>query len=53
MIKSRGVAGLDVHKDTIILCIMSHDGSIIFEKDYGTLSPPTLRGCARRCFPMG
>lgn len=31
---NRIVAGLDVHKDTIFLCIMGHDGSIIFQKKY-------------------
>lgn len=37
MNKERIVAGLDVHKDTIYLCIMAHDEAIIFEKIYGTL----------------
>ena len=32
MDRNRTVAGLDVHKDSIYLCIMGHDGSIIFEK---------------------
>lgn len=36
---NRIVAGLDVHKDTIFLCIMGHDESIIFQKKYGTLTP--------------
>ena len=35
----RVVAGLDVHKDTIYLCIMGYEGQIIFEKTYGTLTP--------------
>lgn len=35
----RVVAGLDVHKDTIYLCIMGYEGKIIFEKTYGTLTP--------------
>ena len=26
------VAGLDVHKDSVYLCIMGHDESIIFQK---------------------
>ena len=39
MDKDRVVAGLDVHKDTIYLCIMDHGGQIIFEKTYGTLTP--------------
>ena len=36
----RIVAGLDVHKDTIFLCIMGHDGSIIFQKN--TVSPSRM-----------
>ena len=32
------VPGLDVHKDTIYLCIMGHDEAIIFEKTYGVLT---------------
>ena len=39
MDKDRVVAGLDVHKDTIFLCIMGYEGQIIFEKTYGTLTP--------------
>lgn len=39
MDRNRTVAGLDVHKDSIYLCIMGHDGSIIFEKTYGVLTP--------------
>ena len=35
MDKNRIVAGLDVHKDSIYLCIMGHDGTIIFQKTYG------------------
>ena len=34
MDRNRTVAGLDVHKDSIYLCIMGHDGAIIFEKTY-------------------
>lgn len=37
MERNRTVAGLDVHKFTIFLCIMGNDGAIIFEKTYGTL----------------
>lgn len=40
---NRIVAGLDVHKDTIFLCIMGHDESIIFQKKYGTLTPELHR----------
>lgn len=39
MERVRTVAGLDVHKDTIYLCIMGHDEAIIFEKTYGRLRP--------------
>lgn len=35
---NRIVAGLDVHKDSVFLCIMRNDGAIIFEKTYGTLT---------------
>ena len=38
MDRNRIVAGLDVHKDTIYLCIMGYDEAIIFEKTYGTLT---------------
>lgn len=32
MDRQRTVAGLDVHKDTIYLCVMSHDEAIILKK---------------------
>ncbi|MCH5216926.1 MAG: IS110 family transposase [Muribaculaceae bacterium] len=35
----RVVAGLDVHKDSVYLCIMEESGQIILEKKYGTLIP--------------
>ena len=35
----RVVAGLDVHKDSVYLCIMEQSGQIILEKTYGTLTP--------------
>ena len=38
MDRNRIVAGLDVHKDSVYLCIMSYDEAIIFEKTYGTLT---------------
>ena len=38
MDRNRIVAGLDVHKDSVYLCIMRYDGAIIFEKTYGTLT---------------
>ena len=34
MDSTRIIAGLDVHKDIIILCIMGHDEAIIFQKKY-------------------
>ena len=38
MKQERIVAGLDVHKDSVCLCIMRYDEVIIFEKTYGTLT---------------
>ncbi|WP_302285567.1 IS110 family transposase [Bacteroides clarus] len=38
MKQARIVAGLDVHKDSVYLCIMRYDEAIIFEKTYGTLT---------------
>lgn len=46
MERKRTVAGLDVHKDTIFLCIMGHDESIIFERTYGTLTPELRQMCS-------
>lgn len=43
MDRNRTVAGLDVHKDSIYLCIMGHDEAIIFEKTYGVLTPDLRR----------
>lgn len=45
MDKNRTVAGLDVHKDTIYLCIMGHDEAIIFEKTYGVLTSDLRQMC--------
>lgn len=39
MDRNRTVAGLDIHKDSIYLCIMRHDETIIFENKYGVLTP--------------
>lgn len=39
MDNNRVVAGLDVHKDSVYLCIMDSSCHIIFEKKYGTLIP--------------
>jgi len=38
MKQERIVAGLDVHKDSVYLCIMRYDEAILFEKTYGTLT---------------
>lgn len=38
MKQERIVAGLDVHKDSVYLCIMRYDEAIIFEKTYGALT---------------
>ncbi len=46
MDRNRTVAGLDVHKDSIYLCIMGHYGAIIFEKTYGVLTPELRQMCA-------
>lgn len=45
MDRNRTVAGLDVHKDSIYLCIMKQDGAIIFEKNYGVLTPELRQMC--------
>ncbi len=46
MDRQRTVAGLDIHKDSIYLCVMSHDGAIILQKTYGTLTPDLRQICA-------
>lgn len=38
MKQERIVAGLDVHKDSVYLCIMRYDEAILFEKTYGVLT---------------
>jgi len=45
MDRNRTVAGLDVHKDSIYLCIMGHDEAIIFENTYGVLTPELRQMC--------
>ncbi len=45
MDRNRTVAGLDVHKDSIYLCIMQQGGQIIFEKTYGVLTPELRQMC--------
>lgn len=42
----RIVAGLDVHKDSIYLCIMRQDEAILLQKTYGTLTPELRTMCA-------
>lgn len=39
MDRNRTVAGLDVHKDNIYLCIMGQNEEIIFQNTYGVLTP--------------
>ena len=46
MDRNRTVAGLDVHKDSIYLCIMNQNESIIFQKTYGVL---TSAGSTGKC----
>lgn len=48
MDKNRIVAGLDVHKDSIYLCNMGHDETIIFQKTYGVLNPELHQMCFPR-----
>ncbi len=43
MDRNRIVAGLDVHKDSVYLCIMRYDEAIIFEKTYGTLTTQLIQ----------
>lgn len=45
MNRNRTVAGLDVHKDSVYLCIMGQDEAIIFEKTYGVLTPELRQMC--------
>lgn len=42
---NRIVAGLDVHKDSIYLCIMRQDEAILLQKTYGTLTPQLQAMC--------
>lgn len=49
MNRNRTVAGLDVHKDSIYLCIMGYNESVIFQKTYGVLTPE-LRQMRDACF---
>lgn len=39
MSRERIVAGLDVHKDTIYLCILNNDCKVLLEKVFSTLTP--------------
>ncbi|WP_233545619.1 IS110 family transposase [Parabacteroides sp. AM08-6] len=46
MDKDRIVAGLDVHKDTIYLCVMDNTETVIFANVYGTLTPNLQLMCS-------
>lgn len=46
MDRQRTVAGLDVHKDSVYLCITGQDEAIIFQNVYGTLTPDLRQMCA-------
>lgn len=46
MDRQRTVAGLDVHKDSIYLCVMGHDEAIIFQHVYGTLTLDLRQMCS-------
>ena len=41
MDSNRTVAGLDAHKDSVYLCIMGYDKTIIFQKTYGVADSTT------------
>lgn len=45
MESTRIVAGLDVHKDSVFLCIMEGSGTLIFQNKYGTLTPELRQMC--------
>lgn len=45
MDRQRTVAGLDVHKDSVYLCIMQADERIVFEKTYGVLTTELRQMC--------
>lgn len=45
MNRDRTVAGLDVHKDTIYLCILDHNENILLEKTFTTLTPDLQLMC--------
>ena len=44
MNRNRTVAGLDVHKDSVYLCIMGYNERVIFQKTYGVLTTFTFKG---------
>lgn len=41
MDSNRTVASLDAHKDSVYLCIMGYDKTIIFQKTYGVADSTT------------
>lgn len=45
MESTRIVAGLDVHKDSVFLCIMEGSGTLIFQNKYSTLTPELRQMC--------
>lgn len=46
MDSNRIVAGLNVHKDTIYLCVLDNTETIIFANVYGTLTPNLQPMCS-------
>ena len=46
MDKDRIVGGLNVHKDTIYLCVMDNTETVIFANVYGTLTPELRLMCS-------
>ena len=46
MDKDRIVGGLNVHKDTIDLCVMDNTETVIFANVYGTLTPELQLMCS-------
>ena len=46
MDRDRIVADLNVHKDTIYLCVMDNTETVIFANVYGTLTPNLQLMCS-------
>lgn len=49
---NRTVAGLDVHKDSVFLCVINDSGKI-FESKYGVLTPDLDRMATLWCIGVG